>query len=172
MNQLAHLCKLVKKDFSPKLRDPTKPVRCWSEKDILNNEIVDTFVIILATRGCSWATTSGCSMCGYFNDSLWKKVPDKYLLQQFHNAMEKYSGEQYVKIFNSGSFFDSAELSDTVRNDILNDLVDKIDKLSVESRPEYITDETVSSIKDMFHNKILEIPLQYATIYGHLNIIH
>ena len=83
MKELIQLCKLFKKDFTPKISDPTKPVRCWSEKDVLEGKIVDTFVIILRTRGCSWSLNSGCTMCGYFNDSIWEKVPDKYLLKQF-----------------------------------------------------------------------------------------
>jgi hypothetical protein len=157
MSQLAHLCRRLKKEFKPKIHNPTKPVRCWSEKDVLNGDIVDTFVIILATRGCSWAVTSGCAMCGYFNDSLWKKIPDNYLIQQFHTAMEKYTGERYVKIFNSGSFLDDNELTATVRNEILNALVDRIDKLSIESRPEYITDNTIKSMKEIFQDKIIEI---------------
>ena len=77
MNELAKLCKTLKKDFTPKIQDSTRPVRCWSEKDVFKGEIVDAFVIIFRTRGCSWALKSGCSMCGYFNDSMW----EKYLIE-------------------------------------------------------------------------------------------
>ena len=85
--ELATFIKELKKDFKPKKQDPNKPTRCWSEKDVLNGKIVDAFVIILRTQGCSWAQKTGCSMCGYFNDSAWEKISDKDLLKQFENAM-------------------------------------------------------------------------------------
>jgi len=92
MNELAQFCKTFKKDFTPKIRDSTKPVRCWSEKDVLDGKIVDAYVIIFRTRGCSWALKSGCSMCGYFNDSMWEKISDKDLLKQFDAAIQGHNG--------------------------------------------------------------------------------
>ena len=99
MKELAEFCRNLKKDFKPKTRDPTKPVRSWSEKDVLNKKIVDTFVMIFRTQGCSWALNSGCSMCGYFNDSMWEKVSDKDMLKQFNTMMQDYSDQKYIKIF-------------------------------------------------------------------------
>lgn len=147
---LSSFCKQLKKNFKPSgKQDYSKPVRCWSEKDIIDNEIVDAFVIIFRTRGCSWALKSGCSMCGYFNDSAWRKITEKQLLQQYQNAMEKYNGEEFVKIFTSGSFLDEKEIPKTVRSKIIGDLSKKTKKVSVESRPEYITEEILSEIKNI-----------------------
>ncbi len=157
MNELTRLCKLLKKDFTPRIRDPSKPVRCWSEKDVLDGKMVDAYVIIFRTRGCSWALESGCTMCGYFNDSLWDKISDKDLLKQFDKTMENYSGEKFVKIFTSGSFLDDNEIKPVIRNKILREIAEKADKVSVESRPEYITDERLSAIKEIFRSKSFEI---------------
>jgi radical SAM enzyme (TIGR01210 family) len=157
MNQLANFCKSLKKDFTPKINDSTKPVRCWSEKDIFNRRIVDAFVIILRTRGCSWALQSGCSMCGYFNDSMWDKVSENDLLDQFETTLKYYSGEKFVKIFTSGSFLDDSEVSPKVREKILSRLVETADKISFESRPEYITDEKLSVIQEKFGTKTVEV---------------
>ena len=68
MNELAQFCKQLKQDFTPRIQNPKKPVSFWSEKDVLNENITNAFVIIIRTQGCSWALKSGCSMCGYFND--------------------------------------------------------------------------------------------------------
>ncbi|UCF12107.1 MAG: archaeosine biosynthesis radical SAM protein RaSEA [Thermoplasmatales archaeon] len=157
MNELTQLCKLLKKDFTPRICNPSKPVRCWSEKDILDGKMVDAYVIIFRTRGCSWALKSGCTMCGYFNDSLWSKVSDKDLLKQFDKTMENYSGEKFVKIFTSGSFLDDNEIKPVIRNKILRELAEEVDKVSVESRPEYITDERLSTVKEIFQSKSFEI---------------
>jgi len=164
MKELSEFCRNLKKDFTPKTRDPAKPVRCWSEKDVLNNDdVVDAFVIIFRTRGCSWALNSGCSMCGYFNDSMWKTVTDTDLLKQFDTMMESYSDQKFVKIFNSGSFLDDNEVKPGVRNKILHRLFETAEKVSVESRPEYITNSRLSEIKKISKSKIFEIGVGLET---------
>ncbi len=163
MNELIELCKTFKKDFIPRIRDSSRPVRCWSEKDVLDGKVVDAYVIIFRTRGCSWAFKSGCTMCGYFNDSMWEKVSDKDLLKQFDASIENYSGEKFVKIFTSGSFLDDSEIKPKVRNEILSRLSETAEKVSVESRPEYITDDKLSDIKDIFQSKTFEIGIGLET---------
>lgn len=163
MNELIQFCKTFKKDFTPKIRDPTKPVRSWSEKDILDGKIVDAYVIIFRTRGCSWALKSGCTMCGYFNDSMWEKVSEGDLLKQFEAVMKNYSGEKIVKIFTSGSFLDDNEITPKVRKKIFNTLVEKTDKISVESRSEYVKDEKLSDIHDITQSKKFEVGIGLET---------
>ncbi|MCK4365002.1 MAG: archaeosine biosynthesis radical SAM protein RaSEA [Thermoplasmatales archaeon] len=163
MNELAQFCRNLKKDFTPRTKDPKKLVGCWSEKDVLDNKIVDAFVIIFRTKGCSWALESGCSMCGYFNDSMWDEVSDNDLLTQFDTAMNKYSGQKFVKIFTSGSFLDDEEVRSKVRKQILSKLAETADKVSVESRPEYITDKKISEIKKNFKSKIFEVGVGLET---------
>jgi len=163
MNELAQFCKHLKKGFTPKIKDPKKPVSSWSEKDFLNNKTVDAFVIIFRTKGCSWALKSGCTMCGYFNDSLWENVSDDDLLVQFEKAMKNYNGQKFVKIFTSGSFLDDNEIKPKVRKDILSKLAETADKISVESRPEYITDEKLSEINDILNSKNFEIGVGLET---------
>jgi radical SAM enzyme (TIGR01210 family) len=163
MNELTKICKNQKKDFSPKKHDTNKPVKFWSEKDVLNNKQVDAFVIIFKTRGCSWSLNSGCTMCGYFNDSNLEKVSDEDLLSQFDKAMELYSGEKIVKIFTSGSFLDDTEIPSLVRKKILKRLTENTDKISVESRPEYVTDKKLNNIRDIIESKTFEIGIGLET---------
>ena len=163
MNELAKFCRNLKKDFKPKSKDPKKPVSCWSEKDVLDDKIIDAFVIIFRTRGCSWALNSGCSMCGYFNDSMWENVSNNDLLTQFDTAMKSYSGQKFVKIFTSGSFLDNKEINPNVRKEILGKLIETVDKVSVESRPEFITDGKLSEIKEGFKSKTFEVGLGLET---------
>ena len=49
--------------------DPGEIISTWTEKDLLDGKVVDAWVIIFRTRGCYWAHASGCSMCGYVNDT-------------------------------------------------------------------------------------------------------
>jgi len=163
MKQLNIFCKNLKKNFIPKIQDTKNPIRCWSEKDVLDGKIVDAYVIIFRTRGCSWALKSGCMMCGYFNDSAWKNVSDNDILTQFDKAMQKYSGQKLVKIFTSGSFLDDAEIKPGVRKQILSDLSEKADKISVESRPEYVKEEKLSEIKEIVKSKTFEVGVGLET---------
>jgi radical SAM enzyme (TIGR01210 family) len=163
MNELASFCKDLKKDFIPKIKDPKKPVKFWSEKDILNGKIVDAYVIIFRTKGCSWALKSGCSMCGYFNDSMWQDVSDEDLLSQLNIAMNNYTDQKFIKIFTSGSFFDDSEIKSNVRKKILNILFQKVEKISVESRPEYVNNKTLKDVKTIVSSKKLEIGIGLET---------
>lgn len=163
MNAITTLCHSFKKE--PRLRESTlsQPVRCWSEKDVLDRTIVDAYVLILKTRGCSWALSSGCTMCGYWNDSAMGPVSDTDLLQQFDTAMERYAGEKIVKIFTSGSFLDPGEIPQTVRNHILQKLTQTTEKISVESRPEYITQQTLTELKEFTTHTPLEVGIGLET---------
>jgi radical SAM enzyme (TIGR01210 family) len=163
MNDLTQFCKSLKIDFTPKISNPTKPVKYWSEKDIFNGKIIDALVIIFRTQGCSWAFKSGCSMCGYFNDSMWKKVSNDDLLKQFNSAMEKYNNEKFVKIFTSGSFLDDSEIKPKLRNKILSKLFETTEKVSVESRPEFATNDKLSVIKDTIRSKTFEVGIGLET---------
>ena len=163
MKTLEKECKVQKKGFIPRVKDTIKPVSVWSEKDILNGKIVDTFVIIFRTQGCSWALKSGCSMCGYFNDSAWTKVSNEDLLKQFQIAMEKYKNQPFVKIFTSGSFLDDKEIPIVVMKKILSKLYKTAEKVSVESRPEYIKEKKIKQIKEITSSKIFEIGIGLET---------
>lgn len=140
MNSMQAFLKELKPSRHRRTPDPNKPVYYWSEKDRYQQKIVDAFVIILRTIGCSWMFHSGCTMCGYFNDSMLSTVTKTQLLNQYHTAMHNYNGEPIVKIFTSGSFFDDNEIPESVQKEILLDLDTKTKKIAVESRPQFITE--------------------------------
>lgn len=144
------------------IKDARKYISCWSEKDILNGKVADAFVLILRTRGCYWALKSGCSMCGYLNDSVRKAVSDEDILQQFSNALQKYHNESIVKIYTSGSFLDEHEISENVRNHILSSLNGKARKLIIETRPEFVSQTVLNKISKIFKNIEVAIGLESA----------
>jgi radical SAM enzyme (TIGR01210 family) len=163
MMTLADFSRQLKQGYQPREQNPTKPVRYWHEQDRLDDDIVDAFVIILRTEGCSWARASGCTMCGYFNDSLWKPLSPSDLLTQFTTAMKSYHNEPLVKIFTSGSFLDPQEIPLHVQQNILKKLAKTTKKISVESRPEYITEKTLSSLRSLLDGITLELGIGLET---------
>ncbi len=163
MSEIATFCHSFKKDFTPRLQNPRQPVRTWSEKDVLDETVVDAFVIILRTRGCSWALSSGCTMCGYFNDSMFATISEEDLRAQFEISLQNYKNEKIVKLFTSGSFLDPSEVPAPVQHHILSTLNSTAEKISVESRPEYITEKNIGTIQEKVPLKGFEVGIGLET---------
>lgn len=117
--------------------------RVWQEYDTLNGKKTKSLTIIIQTTGCRWAHHSGCTMCGYFRDSLPEGIDETQVMSQIDTALERYAGESIIKIFTSGSFLDSKEISFDTQQKILKEIAKRTDvkKISIESRPEYVTDQ-------------------------------
>ncbi len=162
MSQLSDLCKTFQASRPHDRVSVTRPVRWWTEKDCLDSEVVDAFVVIFVTPGCSWAHHSGCTMCGYGNDSAAGPVTDENIEKQIQAALKDYHGEPLVKIFNSGSFLDDCELSKKSREAILT-AFSKASKIAVESRPEYITAEALEQIHKSIDPRVFEIGIGLET---------
>jgi hypothetical protein len=88
-------------------------------------------------------------MCGYASEGAPATADD--LMVQFNAAMKKLSGEdRVVKIYTSGSFLDPLEMPEESRAKILGELKSRgIEKLVIESRPEYITPVRVEECLSM-----------------------
>jgi len=110
--------------------------------DLLDGEAVGCLTIILRTRGCRWRR---CTMCGYASEGA--PATEEDLMVQFRAATKDLSSEdQVVKIYTSGSFLDPAEVPESVSSQILDGLaVAGVEKLVIESRPEYVTVERVEA---------------------------
>jgi hypothetical protein len=102
-------------------------------------------------------------MCGYFNDSMGTSVSENDLLAQFEKAMKTYKDEKIVKIFTSGSFLDPHEVPVVVRKELLSTLSKRAEKISVESRPEYITEKILSEIKTSVQPALFEVGVGLET---------
>ncbi|MCQ2085840.1 MAG: archaeosine biosynthesis radical SAM protein RaSEA [archaeon] len=127
-----------------KSRTPHELEAIWKEKDIVDGKIADTMVIIMRTNGCAWARSGGCTMCGYHSASL-RNVTSEDLLKQLDQALLHYNGEPFVKIYTSGSFLDKDEIPAKVRKDIFESF-SECKRILFESRPEFITEETISNL--------------------------
>ncbi len=119
------------------------PAGAWLEDELFAGKKVKALTIILRTTGCSWAKTGGCTMCGYIYDAS-PEVSLKDLAAQFQIAVKKLSSEvKVVKLFTSGSFLNPREVPVEARDQILAALGEKVEKVIVESRPEFVKSEVV-----------------------------
>nr|MDO8080555.1 archaeosine biosynthesis radical SAM protein RaSEA [Candidatus Freyarchaeota archaeon] len=147
-----------------------KPVKYWLEKDRFLNKIGTSLVVILATRGCNWALSSGggCSMCGYIYDSPVTIPDSESLINQFDLAYKASIPVRVplaIKIFTSGSFFDEREVPKLAREAILKRIVmdKRVEELIVETRPEYITHEILRECREILGEIHFEIAIGLET---------
>lgn len=139
--------------------DPYRYVSCWTEEESIGGTDCTALVMILATKGCSWALKSGCSMCGYTNESS-SRATDESVWAQYKSAMKNHSDQRIVKIYTSGSFLDTFELSPQLRRGILDDLYPLVDGIVVETRHEYITKETLEELSQFRDKLTLAVGLE------------
>jgi len=80
-------------------------------------------------------------MCGYNNE----EKSNESVLSQVDRALMQYKGEDIVKIFTSGSFLDTREISREERRKIFEVLPDV--EITVETRPEFVTESALEDLK-------------------------
>ncbi|MFQ6012670.1 MAG: archaeosine biosynthesis radical SAM protein RaSEA [Thermoplasmata archaeon] len=134
---MPELAALIEETRASRPHDPTQYISAWTERELLDGEMVDAFVLILRTKGCYWARKSGCSMCGYVSDG-YANVSEEDLLAQWAAALDAYQGQPVVKVYNSGNFFDPNEIPPTARRRILGDLGERCLKVVVENLPQLV----------------------------------
>lgn len=142
----------------------------WKERDFLGSE-VSAGVVILPTLGCRWGRNSGCTMCGYVYDS-WNNSQEE-ILHQFKTALKSLGNIEYLKIFNSGSFFDPAEISQDTAKKIFSE-INKLEtrQVQVESRPEFITEDALAAKDELNAELEIGIGLETTSDYIRENCIN
>ncbi len=125
-------------------RSPSQLEALWKEADMSDGRKVDAMVVILRTNGCCWVKNGGCTMCGYREASL-SCVTEDDLLRQLDEAVARYRGEPFVKIYTSGSFLDDNEVPPAVRARFFQ-AFSGCERILFESRPEFITDEALAEL--------------------------
>nr|WP_321497275.1 archaeosine biosynthesis radical SAM protein RaSEA [uncultured Methanolobus sp.] len=143
------------------------PAASWTGRDVIESGEIDTITVIFKTSGCWWGKAGGCTMCGYVYDSAQGAPSDDDLMAQLEKAMRKTSDFDrfMVKIFTSGSFLDTKEISLEVRHRILEklDSDERIVKVLAETRPEFVTEENVKDCVSVLKNTAFEVAMGLET---------
>lgn len=142
-------------------RDKDAAVALWKEKESIGGKAVDAGVIILRTSGCSHFHSGGCSMCGY-NIESDRSMSGEDIIKQFAGAMASLGEVGMVKVYTSGSFLDEREVPAGATSHILKDCADRGARLLIESRPEYITEESLGRTLSVHEDIELAIGLESA----------
>jgi len=143
------------------------PSAVWTGKDHVDGNVENTLTMIFRTSGCWWGKVGGCTMCGYVYDSAHTSPSAEDIVSQFRKAMGKASkfDRFMVKIFTSGSFLDEKEVPADALSKILSLLEedDRVFKVVVESRPEFLTEESMEFCLASLKSTLLEVAIGLET---------
>ena len=146
-------------------REHSRKIVSWVEDHRLITGAGKALVLILPTKGCSWALSGsgGCSICGYIYDNPQQPNYDdmlisfKEILNQKIEKNLKYS----LKLFTSGSFLDLKEVPLEIQKEMMREAAkyDQIEEIVLESRPEYIKESVLDNIAQNIEINKIEIAI-------------
>lgn len=99
--------------------------------------------VILRTKGCHWWWSSGCTFCGYFNDTR-DDITSEDLHSQWEYSLAKFDDFEkmgMVKVYTSGSLLEDREIPVDFQERVLKDCHDLGKELVVESRTEQLSED-------------------------------
>ncbi len=144
-----------------------QPAAVWKAQDHYQGKAVDTLTVIFKTSGCWWGKIGGCTMCGFVYDSACTPPEASDLIAQLEKALQRADKLEHfmLKIFTSGSFLDTREVSEEVRGMVLDrlDKDDRIFKVIVESRPEFVTDKDLKDCRQHLQDTEFEVAVGLET---------
>ncbi|MHA1955394.1 MAG: archaeosine biosynthesis radical SAM protein RaSEA [Candidatus Thorarchaeota archaeon] len=145
-------------------RNQSQPSAKWVAPVRLRTGTGKALSIVLGTVGCTHARSSsgGCTMCSYLLDGTEQNPSDDQIVEQFLVAFQTLQDEPAplsVKIYTSGSFLDLEEVSLDARNRILEHITKdkRITEVVLESRPEFVSDTSMSDVRGILGDKHIEI---------------
>ena len=102
--------------------------------------------VILRTKGCHWWWSSGCTFCGYFNDTRDDVTSDD-LHSQWEKSLARFDDFEsmgMVKVYTSGSLLEDREIPLDFQERVLRDCHEMGKELVVESRTEQLSEEKLA----------------------------
>jgi radical SAM enzyme (TIGR01210 family) len=124
--------------------DPLKPYGWMVEKErTVSGSIEDTGIIFLTNRECPFH----CLMC-----DLWKNTTDEtasagVIPDQIRYALERMPSVKHIKLYNSGSFFDSRAIPEEDYKEIAS-ILKNCETVIVESHPRLVNEKCLK-FRDM-----------------------
>ena len=156
--------------ISPKKHKWNKIPDILPKKEFLNGDSVTALNITITPTGCEWASHGGCTFCGEFSGSLHGKlVKPEFHIAQFSFAVSEYIPKikpKWIRIYNEGSFLNDREIDPSAQQTILKLAlsIEEIQRVTIETRAIYITQEKLEILKKMMRNtKELEIAVGLET---------
>ena len=151
-----------------------KAAECHIKYSNLYGSPVLALTITLSPTGCEWARKGGCTMCGEFEGSLKRKsliknpqfhvsqfaaaIGDRRIWELAHNEERPIS---WLRINQEGNYTNKNEMSVTAQETILRLAIriKGIQRITIESRPQYITEDSVAFLRSIFEGSGVELEI-------------
>ncbi len=145
-------------------RDPARPSAKWVAPARVGREEGKALAVVLSTIGCAHARSDsgGCTMCSYLLDGVHEQPTAEQIVAQFQTALKEIETAAppiSIKIYTSGSFFDDEEIPPEARTQILRLISrdERIREVIIESRPEYVSESILSTLRAVLADRNIEI---------------
>jgi archaeosine synthase beta-subunit len=139
--------------------EPYKPYLFFVEKELsVEGEILRVATIFLTNRECPWR----CVMCDLWRNTLTTSVAPGTIPVQIDFALSQLSGAHVLKLYNSGSFFDSRAIP-VEDLPAIAERASRFDRLIVENHPALIDDHSLR-FRDSLKCR-LEIAMGLETVH-------
>ncbi|MCX6230362.1 MAG: hypothetical protein NTZ33_02350 [Bacteroidetes bacterium] len=140
----------------------------------LYGESVLALTITLTPSGCDWARKGGCTMCGEFEGSEKRHLlisNPQFHISQFASAIGKseiWEAAQkekkpisWLRINQEGNFTNPKEMNYKAQEAILRLAVrlDGIKRITIESRPQYLSENIVKNLENLFKDSKVELEI-------------
>lgn len=140
----------------------------------LHGQSALALTITLSPTGCEWSRKGGCTMCGEFAGSYkGKKLTNnpQFHISQFASAIceqevweeskKKEKPIEWLRINQGGNFINPKEMNSKAQEVILRlaQRIGGIKRITIETRPQYITKESVAFLNKIFANCGIELEI-------------
>jgi radical SAM enzyme (TIGR01210 family) len=139
--------------------NPALPYAWLTEKECTQTgQIEDVSVVFLTNRECPFH----CMVCDLWKSTTDETMPEGSIASQISIALRSLPPSRHLKLYNSGSFFDTRAIPYEEYSSIAK-LVENFDSVVVESHPFFINDKCIE-FRDMM-KPILEVAIGLETIH-------
>ena len=162
--KIFEITKKIRSKKQGELTNWQMPAEMHLRKSTYNGRDTLTLTITLTPIGCEWARKGGCTMCGEFESTTQKNellsdpkfhitqcvlgLTNESMLAKVHESGLKISR---LRIYQEGNYTNTNETSKLTQETILRlaTLVNGIKKITIESRPQFLTEESISFLSDI-----------------------
>lgn len=139
----------------------------------INGVGTNRLMIVLTTRGCEYARKSdgGCTVCGFLNHAK-EDITEEEIVKQLDYSLEtnNLKDVKEIDLLTLGSFLNDREVSEDTRRILLKRIarLTDIERVSFESRAEYVTLEKLGNCKEILGDKIVEMGIGLESADDHV----
>ena len=138
----------------------------WGVKySYMKGKPTKALTITLSPTGCAWAKNGGCTMCGeYEGSSKGDSIPDYLHIAQFAKAVAELVPlykPKWLRINQEGNYANNNETKQVVQKTILKlaTQLKGIKRITIESRPQYLTEEILTVYSNIIKNSGIELEI-------------